>query len=86
MNKREFISELSRQINYPEEQCNYINEILESNFFISENSKDKIIEDLTRKLEIDNEEANYIYDVAKRIIHNEIKRKLRHPFGNKRRS
>ena len=44
MNKKEFIKALSEKMNYSEEKCLVINEILESNFFISKKSKDKIMD------------------------------------------
>ncbi len=43
MNKKEFISELSKRLSYPKEKCFTINDILESNFFVSKKNKDKII-------------------------------------------
>lgn len=83
MNKKEFIRKLKEQINYSEEKCYIINEILESNFFLSKKSKNKIIEDLINQLDIDTEEANGIYNIAVKIINDEIKNKLRHPFKSK---
>ncbi len=44
MNKKEFIDELSKRLSYPKEKCIMINDILESNFFISKKNKDKVIE------------------------------------------
>ncbi len=80
MNKKEFIHKVKEQINYSEEKCYIINEILERNFFLSKKSKNKIIEDLINQLDIDYEEANRIYNIADKIINDEIKNKLRHPF------
>ena len=80
MNKKEFIKALSKKINYSEEQCIMINEILESNFFISKKSKNKIIEELITKMSIDSEEAEKIYKSAMEIFTTEIKNKLKHPF------
>lgn len=82
MNKTEFIDELSNQLSYPQERCIIINDILENNFFISKNNKDKIIEELTQALNVDNEEANKIYDIAVKIVKDEVKDKLKHPFRN----
>lgn len=82
MNKTLFIEELSKQLNYPLNKCNIINNILENNFFISKSSKDKIIKELIDNLNIDNNEALNIYEVATTIIKNEIKYKLTHPFKN----
>lgn len=80
LNKREFISELAHELSYPEEKCMLINEILESNFFISKKNKDKIIEALIQKLDIHKEEAINIYNTAIMIIKKEVKNKLKHPF------
>ena len=80
LNKTEFINELSSQLSYSKDKCIIINEILESNFFISKKNKDKIIEEFIRKLEINYEEAIEIYDIAIKIINDEIKNKLKNPF------
>jgi len=80
MNKTEFINELSKELSYSKDKCIIINQILESNFFISKKSKDKIIEELIQTLNINYEEAIKIYDTALTIIKNEIKNKLKHPF------
>ena len=82
MNKNEFLENLSRQTGYSKEDCFKINEILEDNFFISKNNKDKIVFELEEKLSIDKEKANMIYNKVKEIINNEIKNKLKHPFKN----
>lgn len=80
MNKKGFIGELSKLTNYSEEECRVINEILENNFFLSKRSKDKILDDFTNRLGIDCKEANRIYDVALKIINDEIRDKLSHSF------
>ncbi len=82
MNKSEFINALSKELSYPKEKCIIINDILESNFFISKKNKDKIIEEFKRILNVSNEEAMNIYDIAIKIIKDEIKAKLKHPFKN----
>lgn len=80
MNKKEFVLKLSKELNYSEDKCMMINDILESNFFLSKKNKDKIIEELVAKLNIDNEEAKNTYDMVVKIINDEIKDKLKHPF------
>ncbi len=82
MNKNGFISELSIQLSYSKEKCIIINDILESNFFISKKNKDKIIDEFMQKLKLSNEEAIKIYDIAVKIIKVEVKNKLKHPFKN----
>lgn len=83
LNKKEFINKLSNQLSYSEEDCNLINNILENNFFISKKSKDKIINELIEILNIDSNEATNIYNVSVKIINDEVKNKLKHPFRNK---
>lgn len=83
MNKTEFIKELSDRLSYNEEQCTIINSILEDNFFISKKSKDKIICEIVLKLNIDIDEATRIYDIARKIMNEQVKNKLKHPFKNK---
>lgn len=83
MNKTEFINQLSNELFLDKDKCIIINDILESNFFINKKNKDKIIEHLIQKLDTNYEEAVKIYDTALKIINNEIKNKLRHPFKNK---
>ncbi len=82
MNKNEFLSELAKQLSYSKEKCLMINDILESNFFISKKNKDKIIDEFMQKLKVSNEEALKIYDIAVKIIKDEVKNKLKHPFQN----
>lgn len=83
MNKTEFIQELAKTIEYSIEDCNIINDILESNFFLSKKNKTIIITELTVKLGIDEMEATKIYEVAINIINKEVKYKLKHPFKSK---
>lgn len=80
MNKAQFIEELEKTIGYSKEDCNTINEILESNFIISKKSKDTIILKLIETLNISQEEAEKIYKVSAKIITTEVKNKLKHPF------
>ncbi len=83
MNKRGFIQELSKALDYSEEKCNIINNILETNFFISKKSKGKIVEELRLQLEISEKEAERIYLVAIEILKRELKKKMLHPFRSK---
>ncbi|MCX4366131.1 MAG: hypothetical protein OSJ70_10230 [Bacilli bacterium] len=83
MNKKEFILKLAQELNYDENSCLIINEILESNFFISKKSKNKIIDELVGRLDVEIKEAKKIYDTAIKIINNELKYKFRHPFKSK---
>lgn len=83
MNKRGFIKALSEKLNYNEETCIIIHDILEDNFFISRKSKEKITYELANKINVTEEEAEVIYETAKKILNEEIKNKMRHPFGRR---
>lgn len=83
MNKTGFINELSKQLSLSVEKCAVINDILEENFFISKKSKPKIVDELMRRLEISSDSAENIYDVSVKIVNDEVKNKIKHPFGNK---
>lgn len=82
MNKKEYIEKLSKEISYTKEECIIISEILEENFFIRKKNKNKIIEELKNTLKIEEQEANRIYNISTKIIKEEIKNKLKHPFTN----
>lgn len=84
MNKREFIEKLSHELSYTIDECTIINDILESNFFISKKSKDKIIDELVKNLSITEVEAEKIYNTSCSIIKEEIKNKIKHPFKNQK--
>lgn len=83
MNKTEFIQKLSENLSYSKEKCTTINNILENNFFISKKNKDKIVSEFIQELNVDEREANNIYNTATKIINDEIKNKLKHPFRSK---
>lgn len=80
MNKKEFIKELSKLMNYDEEKCTIINSVLEDNFIIGKKNKDKIINELVSKLNIDTTKANEIYNNAINLLTTEIKKKIINPF------
>ena len=82
MNKAEFISELQSRINYTQEQCVIINDVLEDHYVFRKKNKPKIIADLTDKLSISEEQADYVYEQAMEVIHSQIKKAKRHPFGS----
>lgn len=80
MNKKRFIQKLAEELSYTKEECIEINEILEKHFFIKESNKPKVVAELTNKKGIQKEEAERIYNVATKIIKDEVKNKLKHPF------
>ena len=81
MNKKDFINKLKEQLNYSEEMCIEIDNILESNFIFSNKNKIKVINQLEEKLNIKKDKAEEIYNVSLEIISFELKRKIRHPFN-----
>lgn len=83
MNKTEFIKALKERAKLSLADAEIVNGILEDNFFISKKNKDKIIAEIVTKLDVSLLDATNIYDVAKEIINEEVKNKLKHPFRNK---
>lgn len=82
MNKTGFIKELSKQTGYDEEKCILINDIMENYFIFGRKNKDKIIKDLQIKAGLNEDDSENVYDIAMKIITEEIKNKLKHPFKN----
>ncbi|MBO5376590.1 MAG: hypothetical protein J6A52_07065 [Bacilli bacterium] len=82
VNKKEFAKSIKEQTNYNDEKCMMIVNIIEDNFLLLTNNKDKIISELIEKLSVSFEEANNIYNISITIIKSEIKRKILHPFRN----
>lgn len=80
MNKKELINTLSKELNYEENKCKIICDILENINFFNKKNKEKIIEELINKLNINNIEANKIYNISLKIIKKEIKMRIINPF------
>lgn len=80
MNKKELITTLSQELNYEENKCKIICDILENINFFNKKNKEKIIEELINKLNINNIEANKIYNISLTIIKKEIKMRIINPF------
>lgn len=81
MNKTGFIKELSKQTGYDEQKCNLINNVIEDYFIFGRRSKEKIIKDLQIKVSLNEDDSENVYDIAIKIIIEEIKNKLKHPFN-----
>ena len=79
-NKKEYITKLSDVTGYQLEECEKINRILESQFFLSQKGKQLVIEQLIEQLKISEENANVLYNQSIEIIKNEIKNKWKYPF------
>lgn len=82
MNKEKYINELSKKLNYDAQYTKKIVDILDNNFIIGKNNKEKTIKNLTEGLGISVKDADNIYNVSRSIIVKEIKDKLIHPFKN----
>lgn len=80
MNKTGFIKELSKQTGYNEEKCTLINSIIENYFILGRNNKEKIIKELQAKASLSEDDSENIYDITMKIITEEIKSKIKHPF------
>ena len=80
MNKNGFIKELSRQTAYNVEKCILINNVIENYFIFRRENKDKIIKDLQIKASLNEDDSENVYDIWVKIITEEIKNKLKHPF------
>lgn len=80
MNKTGFIKELSKQTGYNEEKCTLINSIIENYFILGRNNKGKIIKELQAKASLSEDDSENIYDITMKIITEEVKNKIKHPF------
>lgn len=76
MNKNGFIKELQSKLNYNEEQCIIINDIIEATYLLGKKNKTKMINDFIDKLGVSSSEANKIYEVSMNIILSEMKNKI----------
>lgn len=84
MNRKSFIEKLSYETGYSEDKCKMINEVIESRIMIGKNNKQKTIDMFAIKLGIDETEASNIYDICIKILGNEFKNKIKHPFKSKK--
>lgn len=82
MNKIGFIKELSKQTGYDEEKCILINDIIENYFIFGRKNKDKIMKYLQIKVGLNEDDSENVYDITMRILTEEMKNKLKHPFKN----
>lgn len=80
MNKKGFINELSNQTGYDEKRCILINDIIENYFIFRKKNKEKIIKELQIKANLSEDDSENVYDIYIKIITEEIKNKLKHPF------
>lgn len=72
MNKQDFIIELQKQMNYTEEQCKIIENVLKKHKIIGRKNKEKIKDDLVQELEVTNEQADKLYNICMELRMKEI--------------
>lgn len=82
MNKKEIASLLKEKINYNDDDCLTIINILEDNFLFLKKNKDKVIKDFIEILNIDELEATRIFDISYNLVTSIIKDKIKYPFRN----
>ncbi|MBR2833103.1 MAG: hypothetical protein IKF01_04315 [Bacilli bacterium] len=80
MNKKKVLERLKNGLNYSEDRCKIIIEILEDTFIIGKKNKAKMIDRFMSELDVSEDEANRIYESVIEIIGSGIKERLAHPF------
>lgn len=83
MNKKEFVNTLQKELNYDEDKCIIINDILENTFLLGKKNKDTMISEFISKFDISSDEAEKIYETAMSILSKELKKSILHPFRSK---
>lgn len=81
VNKHEFINCLSEKCDLSVDKCEVVNNIFENNCFLLKKNRDTVIKKIIDQIQVNNAEAIKIYNEANNIIKNEIKNKIKHPFG-----
>ncbi len=76
MDKLDFINKLKELTNYDDEKCNIISEVVQNNFSIGEDAKDKIINALKDRLHISDEDVEKLYNICKQILGDEVMDKI----------
>lgn len=82
MNKEKFIEELEKKTGFSKEKCEKVNEILEENFLIGKENKNKMVSQIMSEFGCNETEANSLYETVASIFFGEVKNKLLHPFKN----
>ena len=76
MDKTDFIAKLKELTNYDEEKCNIINDVVQNNFWIGKDAKDKIVNALKERLHISDEDVEKLYNICKQILGDEVMDKI----------
>ena len=81
MNKTKFVEELVKKTGFDKDKCEKINNVLENNFIIGRNNKEKIKTGFIEKLSFDEKEADELYNTSMEIIAKALGNKITHPFS-----
>ena len=82
MNKKDVILKLKEKLNLDIDTCNKINDIVEKNFIIGRNNKEKMLNGFINELNIGKDEADKIYNTVMDVLMHGFKEKVMHPFKN----
>ena len=80
MNRLDFKNTLKDKLNMDDNKVESILEILDDNFFIGKNSKEKIVTEFVEKVGVDRIQAEKIYEDIMSTIAVNLKNKIKHPF------
>ena len=80
MNKKDVILKLKEKLNLDIDTCNKINDIVEKNFIIGRNNKEKMLNGFINELNIGKDEADKIYNTVMDVLMHGLKEKVMHPF------
>lgn len=84
MKKVSFINKLNETTGYSLDQCEIINDIMESHLIIGKKGQEKIINDFETSLGITNEEAVDLYENCVSIIGISAKNRIKKTFKRKK--
>ena len=80
MNKTGFRKAIQEKTFLDDSKMDSVMEVLDENFFIGKNSKERIINGFITRALVDEDKAKEIYDVAMSTIAINLKNKIKHPF------
>ncbi len=83
MDKTDFIAKLKELTNYDEEKCNMINDVVQNNFSIGKDAKDKIVNALKERLHISDEDVEKLYNISLSILGSGVMDKVKNFFNLK---
>lgn len=81
MDEEQMLAAIKEKTGLSEEQVDKVNEVIEENFIIGKENKDKIVAGIKEKLGIDDARADEIYNAVMGIIGNGIIDKVKSMLG-----